>query len=147
MPDAPSDALFQFQLKRFENVTTMIRYHNDKMIEAFNRFISTIVTIIGGAYALLSFEHLDIATKIQAISLVPYLLWLVSIATLALIWSNYKSWHGFRKAESALSGGTILKPTFPRSMSEQLAMTAIVLAVLIAYHSLSPFSSVLGSVR
>lgn len=141
MPDA------SFQLKRFENVTTMIRYHNDKMIEAFNRFISTIVTIIGGAYALLSFEHLGIATKIQAISLVPYLLWLVSIATLALIWSNYKSWHGFRKAESALSGDTTPKLTFPRSMSEQLAMTVIVLAVLIAYHSLSPFSSVLGSVR
>jgi hypothetical protein len=121
------------RLKRFENVTTMIRYHNDKMIEAFNRFISMLVTIIGGAYALLSFEHLDIATKIQA----------VSLATLALIWSNYKSWYRFREAETKLLGDAISAPTFLRSMSEQLAMTAIIVAVLVAYHVLNPFSSIL----
>jgi hypothetical protein len=137
----------QFQLKRFENVTTMIRYHNDKMIEAFNRFNTFVVAIIGGTYTLLSFEHLNKATKVQAVSLVPYLLWLVAISTLALIISNYKSWYGFRKAESALSGNIIPAPTFPRSMSEQLVMTAIILAVCFIYPCLDPFSSALGDVR
>lgn len=131
-----------FQLKRFENVTTMIRYHNDKMIEAFNRFISFVVAIIGGAYALLSFEHLDSASKAQAISLVPYLLWLVALSSLAIIFSNYQSWYGFRKAESALSNKSIPMPTLPWSMSEQIIMTVIVLAVCCGYYFINPFSAV-----
>lgn len=133
-----------FRLKRFDNVTTMIRYHNDKMVDAFNRFLRFVVAIFGGSYGLLSLEHLEKATKIQAISLVPYLLWVVGFSTLALIYSNCKSWYGYRNAESDLSCGTIPKPVLPRAISEQIIMVLIIFGVCFGYHWLQPFSSVLA---
>ena len=37
-------------IERFRNVSAMIRYHNDKMIEAFARFVRFSVLIVAGSF-------------------------------------------------------------------------------------------------
>jgi hypothetical protein len=124
--------------ERFENVTTMIRYHNDKMIEAFARFIKISVGIVAGSFWILSLDKLGQNIKQSAISTVPILFWFVGISSLAIIYSNWKSWYGFRQAETSILKGSAQEPKLPGACKEQLIMAAIILIVCVVFTCWSP---------
>lgn len=123
--------------ERFTNITTMVRYHNDKMVEAFNRFVTFTIGIVGGTFWLLSKKELHISVKTSVMSNVPLLFWFLGVSTLAIIFSNWFSWFGFRKIQSELISG-VPKPTYFKSSKEQLIMTLIILTVCSFFTWFSP---------
>lgn len=112
--------------ERYENVTTMIRYHNDKMVEAFVRFIKFSIGVIAGSIGLISLG--DVGQELEKFILfaVPVIFWFTGVSFIAIILSNWKSWFGFRKAEAEILNMHSLKPELPRSISEQIIMSLIV---------------------
>ena len=113
--------------ERYENVTTMIRYHNDKMIEAFVRFTRFSVGIIAGSIGFISLNDVGREFKNFILYVAPVILWFIGISSIAIIWSNWKSWLGFRKAESEILNIPSLVPHLPKSIAEQLIMVIIVI--------------------
>ena len=125
--------------ERFNNITTMIRYHNDKIIEAFNRFVTFSIGIVGGSFWLISQKNIEQTIKEAVISSVPILFWFLGVSTIALIYSNWKSWFGFRQAESTLVSD-VPAPSRFKSSKEQIIMGCIILFVCIFFTSFSPLS-------
>jgi len=125
--------------ERLNNITTMIRYHNDKMVEAFNRFITFTIGIVGGTFWLISQDKIENSVKESVISNVPLLFWFLGISSLAIIYSNWGSWFGFRKAQSKLIPD-IPEPSFPKSCKEQLIMVFIIFTVCIVFTWFSPIN-------
>ena len=123
----------------FDNINSMIRYHDNKIQEAFNRFISFSIGIFGGTFWLLSQKEISDEIKENIISSVPLAFWFLGISSLALIYSNWKSWYGFRKAQSKMPGGNVPKPKCPRSCKEQLIMAVIIISVCLFFTCFNPF--------
>ena len=119
----------ELTVERFKNVTTMIRYHNDKMVEAFARFVRFSVGIVAGSVYLFFVEKTNQELKDILVFAVPILFWFVAISSLAVIFSNWRSWRGFREAEAQILKDDLLRPKKWRSAREQLIMTAIMIAV------------------
>lgn len=120
--------------ERYENVTTMIRYHNDKMVEAFVRFIKFSVGVIAGSIGFISLGDVgqdslgDVEQELKKFILfaVPVIFWFMGISFIAIIFSNWKSWLGFREAEAEILNMPSLKPKPLRSKSEQIIMFVII---------------------
>jgi hypothetical protein len=128
-----------FSKERFDNITTMIRYHNDKIIEAFNRFVAFSIGIVGGSFWLISQKNIESTIKEAVISSVPLLFWFLGVSTIALIYSNWSSWFGFREAESALVSDAPA-PSLLKSSKEQLIMVCIILFVCVFFTCFSPLN-------
>ena len=119
----------ELSIERFRNVTTMIRYHNDKMVEAFARFVRFSALIVAGSFYVF-LEGTESHGLIGVVTcMAPMLIVFVAISSAAVIASNWCSWFGFRKAESNLLEGAVQPPKFWRSAKEQLIMVAIMFAV------------------
>jgi hypothetical protein len=129
-----------FRVARYENITAMLRYHNDKTLEAFARFVTFSIGIVGGSFWLLSQKDISEQVKEAALSSVPLLFWFLGISSLALIYSNWKSWYGFRKAESDLLQIPELAPKCPRACKEQLILAGIILLVCVFFTFFSPLN-------
>ncbi len=113
---------------RYFHVTEMVRYHNDKMIAAFIRFISLMTSIVGGFFFLVSQDNIKIEFKEFTVLVLPYLISFIAISTLFIIWSNWFSWYGFRKAETKIiDDPDVPPPKFPRACKEQIIVTLIIL--------------------
>ncbi len=125
--------------ERFNNITTMIRYHNDKIIDAFNRFVTFSIGIVGGSFWLISQKNIEPAIKEAVISSVPILFWFLGVSTIALIYSNWSSWFGFRQAESVLVSDAPA-PSRLKSSKEQIIMVCIILFVCVFFTCFSPLS-------
>jgi hypothetical protein len=119
--------------KRYEFVTSQIRYHNDKMIDAFKYFVSIFSLIIGGVFWLLSQQNLDCFLKAFVVGFSPYLTLLIGTTSILLIISNYVSWWGYRKAETALTDGDVVPPSFPKSANSQILMILVILISIVAF--------------
>ena len=111
------------------NVTTMIRYHNDKMVEAFVRFTRFSVGVGAGGIAYLFLNEHTREVKDVVLATMPVILWIVGISSIAIILSNWKSWFGFRKAESKMLDMPCLYPRLPRAFTEQFIMVGIIVIV------------------
>lgn len=87
--EAPAD-------KQYENITTHLRYLNDKILEAFSQFVTLASAIIGGClYIHITLPSEDprrqgLATSSSA------LLSIVGIGIIVLIITNLLSWHRYR---------------------------------------------------
>lgn len=127
--------------KRFEHISTMLRYHNDKISEAFTRFVTLSMGIVGGSFWLLSQKDVSQSFRETAFSSIPFLFWFIGISSLALIYSNWKSWYGFRQAESDLLQIPELAPKCPKACKEQLVLAGIILFVCVFFTWFSPFNS------
>jgi hypothetical protein len=123
---------------RYENITTMLRYHNDNMLGAFNRFVTLSIGIVGGSFWLLSQKDISQPVKDAALASIPLLFWFLGISSLALIYSNWKSWYMFRKTESELLQLPELAPKCPKACKEQLIMAGIILLVCCYFTCFSP---------
>jgi hypothetical protein len=119
--------------KRYEFVTSQIRYHNDKMIDAFKYFVSIFSLIIGGVFWLLSQQNLEASLKTFVAGLSPCLTLLIGATSILLIVSNYLSWWGYRKAETSLTDGTVAPPRFPKSANSQILMILVILISVAAF--------------
>lgn len=128
----------ELKTERFVNVTTMIRYHNDKMIEAFNRFVTFCIAINGGAYWLLTQKDLPQVIKVKSLTIVTSLIWFLGISSALLIYSNWLSWYGYRKAEHKLMPLAVPEPKIARAFKEQMIMLLVILCVCSFYSWLSP---------
>jgi hypothetical protein len=128
------------RVARYENITAMLRYHNDKILEAFARFVTFSIGIVGGSFWLLSQKDISEQVNEAALSSIPLLFWFLGISSLALIYSNWKSWYGFRKAESDLLQIPELAPKCPRACKEQLILAGIILLVCVFFTFFSPLN-------
>ena len=126
---------------RFENITLMIRYHDNKIQEAFNRFITFSIGIVGGVFWLLSQKEISDAIKEQIISSVPIAFWFLGISSLALIYSNWKSWYSFRLAESKMLEGKVPPPKCLRACKEQIIMAVIIISVCVFFTCFNLFEA------
>ncbi len=128
------------KVARFKNITTMMRYHNDKILESFTRFVTFSIGIVGGSFWLLSQKDISEQVKEAAISTIPLLFWFLGISSLALIYSNWKSWYGLRKAESVMLKMPELAPKCPRACKEQLILSGIILLVCVYFTCFNPLN-------
>ena len=117
--------------ERYKNVTTMIRYHNDKMVEAFVRFTRFSIGIVAGSIGFISLNDVGQDFKDFVLLATPVIFWFLGISSIAIILSNWKSWFGFRKAEAKTMDNPCLYPHLPRSIAEQLIMLVIVISACI----------------
>lgn len=87
--------------KRYEHVTSMCRYHNDKIIEAFNLYIKLVTLIVGGVVWLrVQAKTIEGSVSLDSIEpLAADLLFIVSGCAIWLIIINLYAWLGFRNAE------------------------------------------------
>lgn len=119
--------------ERYVNVTTMIRYHNDKMVEAFVRFTRFSVGVGAGGIGYLFLNENTREVKDIVLATMPILLWIVGISSIAVILSNWKSWFGFRKAESKILDMPCLYPRLPRAFTEQFIMLGVIVIVCLIF--------------
>lgn len=96
--------------KRYEFITSQIRYHNEKMIEAFNRFIQLFAAITGGSiWVAIQSAHFTANGSHYWVLADALVLLLAAITCLNII-SDLLAWFGYREAESNLVGVKKLKP-------------------------------------
>lgn len=122
------------ELNRYHNITKMLVYLNEKIIESFNFFIKIFTAIIGG-YLWLSIQSNSQDLKRNIAIYIQLILIAVCALTLVRVWANLKSWWGFRKAESQLVGiDKVPYPKIPNScLSEILMCLIIIIATIIAF--------------
>ena len=111
----------------------MIRYHNDKMVEAFVRFTRFSVGVGAGGIGYVFLNENTREVKDVVLVAMPVLLSFVGISSIAIILSNWKSWFGFRKAESKMLDMPCLYPRLPRAFSEQFIMLVIIVIVCVIF--------------
>jgi hypothetical protein len=118
---------------RYEFVTSSVRYHNEKIIQAFQLFIKLTTAVIGGT-VYLSLQPMDPikhSLLTQAALVAECAICLVCIIT---IWANVRAWWGFRVAESKLVGKDakdkdfiVAMPTHIKSYLVEVVMTIVIL--------------------
>jgi hypothetical protein len=129
----------------FNNVSTHVRYLNEKMIEAFKLFVSLFSAIVGGSIWL-SAGEMPAETRNNYYWLSNVLVGLLTIVTVVMIAEYLRSWHQYRHAMSRLGGldsngePKIPPPRTVRASVVEACMmiTALILAVLFWYYN--PFT-------
>lgn len=123
--------------KRYEHITKMLEYCNEKIIQSFNLFIKLFSLVIGGYFWLyIQDKEVNLLGKIN--SYFPLLLGTISAICIIQIWGYWQSWYGYRKAESKLVGVKDLPlPKLPKALLLELVMTiVIILSVVLAIFGL-----------
>jgi hypothetical protein len=132
--------------KEYEFVSSQVRYHNEKIIEAFNLFIKLFSAIVGGSIWLRLQPGFDAAQALAFARMSSLLVvFLTAIAGL-MVAENLKSWHGYRWAQARLGGvdekGHFRIPpprTFRASVCEGAMMLTMVAAAIL-YWLFNPFT-------
>ena len=128
--DVPSE-------KQYENVTNHLRYLNEKIIDAFSRFITLATAIIGGVFYI----HINLALddpRRKMLNLpASAALMLVGFGTVVLILSNLHAWIGYRKMLSREYPSIPLKTGINWYLSETI-MCLLILITCIAFYFLNP---------
>ncbi|MBI3576142.1 MAG: hypothetical protein HY083_10920 [Gammaproteobacteria bacterium] len=117
----------QLDQKRYEFVTAQIRYHNEKMIEAFKLYITLLSAIVGSVFWVLAQSEIVESLKYELLFLIPWLVITVSVSVSILILSNYVAWWGYRKAESKITKGAVPQPVLPKSFISQAVMLVVII--------------------
>jgi hypothetical protein len=133
VPKAPISAI-----KRYQFVTQQLRYHNEKIIEAFKLFIKLFSAIVGGAIWL-SIQTNELSSYGNlALALVGVL----TLVTVVMVISNLMAWYGFRKAESFLVGKEKVGPPTPiRSCWTEYVMIFAMVCALTLFWCFNPLRS------
>ena len=71
--------------ERYKNVTTMIRYHNDKIVEAFVRFTRFSIGIVAGSIGFISLNDVGQDFKDFVLLATPVIFWFLGISSIAII--------------------------------------------------------------
>ena len=129
--------------KRYEVVTSSARYHNEKIIEAFQLFIKLTTAVIAGVvYLALSGLEIDKLNSLAWVAVVAE--GLICLVCVTIMIANIRAWWGFRIAESELVGkisdGTYIvsKPKFPRSCLAELVMIFVVILTFVVFVFVNP---------
>src|ERR1051326_3814610 len=116
--------------ERYKYVCGQLNYLNDKILESFSQFV-TLITAIAGGIVWLRTQKEWIAIWSQTKPLANALIVVVAMQALVRIWLNLWSWWGFRVAESTLTRGGVPSPHFPRSDSQELTLSLVIVITLV----------------
>jgi len=112
-------------VEQYKEVTSMMRYYNDKIFDTFKMYIQ-LASAIAGGYVWLRIQAgptaLDLARYVA-----PALTLLVGIGAILLIAINLGSWWGYRKRLSELLNRPNLRPEFPRNGYQEVIMGVFIL--------------------
>lgn len=123
--------------QKFDNVTTNLRYYNDKIIESFKLYITLAIAVIGGVF------YLDInlcATddrrySFQNVAIV--LIVFISLNAMIQICNYLRSWWNYRKDLSILLPW-LSKPSVPKHCLHEILMVIIVYVICLSFIILIP---------
>lgn len=113
--------------KEYENLTTQLRYLNDKIIEAFSSFVHIATAIIGGTFYF-SILHYEQAKKHWFE--IDLLLIGIGSGYILFILNNLWSWYEYREELSKKFGGIDRPKPFKSCRNEILMCVLIILAVM-----------------
>ena len=123
--------------KQYENLTSHLRYLNDKIMDAFSRFITLGTAIIGGVF----YVHVNLDLKDPrriALGLpASAAMMLVGLGTIILIITNLFAWRAYRKR---LSEEYPLIP-LPSSINwwiAEVTMCLLIVVTCVAFYFLNP---------
>ena len=123
-------------LERYKFVTSMIQYHNEKMIEAFKLFIQVLSAIVGGSVWLSNAS--GIYTRDTRYWLLADLLVIcVAMMTAITVIANQIAWIKFRRAEHNLNQSAP-KPGNFWSYWNELSMLLVVGAATLLFVVFNP---------
>jgi hypothetical protein len=89
--------------KEFDNVAKQLSECNARIMDSFKLYIQVVSAIIGGSIYLSLQQH-DKLKNAQYAALSDCLVALVTLVAIVMIYENLREWHGYRKAQSRLSG-------------------------------------------
>jgi hypothetical protein len=107
--------------RRYEFVTQQIRYHNEKIIQAFSLFVKLATAIVGGVVWLV-FQPQEGPTWIPLLASGVFIL--VGVAVIILIAANLKAWLGYRAMECKLN------PSAPGTSWTSIISEAVMILVI-----------------
>jgi hypothetical protein len=116
--------------ERYKYVCGQLNYLNDKILESFTQFVTLLTAIAGGVIWLRPQKEWSAIwnqTKPLAIALIV----VVALQAIVRVWLNLWSWWGFRQAESELTNGAVQPPLFPRSASQELTLSIVIIITLV----------------
>jgi hypothetical protein len=83
--------------KQYENLTTHLRYLNEKIIQSFNLFVKLATAIVGGVFFLNWKLVPGCLQRAKLHNAASGLFVLVSLSMIFLILRNLLAWRGYRK--------------------------------------------------
>lgn len=125
--------------KRYTFITEQLRYHNEKILQAFGLYVKLFSGIIGGLIWLYTQENIDENIKQDLRGIALWLIVLIAVSVGIGITANIRSWWEYRKVESVLVGPQILPGPKFRSLSSELCMFAVIIGSVIIYAKYWPF--------
>ena len=125
--------------QRYGFITSQIQYHNEKMIEAFNRYVQLFSAIVGGSIWLSLQKHPVGPTHYGLLA--GALVSLLTLLTVSTIVNDLDAWFGFREAETALVGPSkLVAPHRLRSCWMQYLMLLGILAACAGFWMFNPLA-------
>src|SRR5258708_1235649 len=89
--------------KEYEYVSAQVRFHMDKIFDAFKMFIQVFSAIVGGAIWLSLQEAIRPRTHMYVV-LSDWLVILLAVVSCAIVAENWRAWRSNRHAQSRLGG-------------------------------------------
>jgi hypothetical protein len=109
----------------YKFITSRIASFENRMGESFNSYIQLSSAVVGGyVWTRTQLHDSQLLGVIHVLA--PVLLVLIGTSTVLLVVFDVRSWCGYRKAESNLTGGAAPNPRFPGSMLQELVMITFV---------------------
>ena len=133
--------------KHYEYVSAQARYHIDKMTLLFNFAVKGFSAVIGGS-VWLSVSHNIVPNRAKEYAMLSnVLMWSILIVSIIMILDNFRSWYGYRKAQSKVAGKSVtgepIVPgprVFPAIITE-IGMIIIMLVICLCFTTFNPFGT------
>ena len=125
---------------RYGFITSQLTYSNEKIVEAFNRFIQLFAAIVGGSI------WLRIQPTAKGIRLGDYapisdvLVLVVTSVSAAIVVNETLAWWGYRVAECSLVGRQLAQPHWWKSCWAEYLMLLSMAAACGAFWTFNPFA-------
>lgn len=123
--------------KQYENITTHLRYLNDKIHDAFRHFFTLASAIIGGSF----YAHITLASddprRCGLGTSASALLSVVGVAIIVLITTNFFSKQGYRKTLSSEYPAILLSHRKTEYILE-VSMCALIVITCIGFWCWNP---------
>ncbi len=130
---------------QYQFVNDQIRYHNEKVMEAYAGFTRIFSLVVGGAIWLRIQEKFDATDAPKYALLANILVTFITLVTIVIIVENVRAWYGYRQAQVKLGGndtsGTSNVPG-PRPWHTyylELVMMIAIVAVTVLFWVFNPF--------